>query len=323
MLRKQQNDLEEHYTDTALSCPTIGTFSLSQFENVPKRKLTAHVVNEQMPQIVPLQTPIESVTNQQSDGVIPGLIPFWQQVYFIELELSAALRDVALPSQVTACYDPIDYASNLHLAYMQRFLDGPKPVLFIGMNPGPWGMCQTGVPFGHVPAVRDWMGLRGTVSKPSPELAARPVQGLECTREEQSGKRWWGLYQELCGTPDQFFRSCFVYNLCPLAFFHKTGRNITPSELKGTAKKEIQTIAEQKLATALTVLKPKIVISVGRYTDDRVNALKKQNKLDSAIQTLCMPHPSPRSLNNTNWHEKAKAWLTDHGILPYLSSLET
>ncbi|XP_049285272.1 single-strand selective monofunctional uracil DNA glycosylase [Anopheles funestus] len=314
MLRKKLK-LDEKPLDACDTCAPLGEFSLSQFANVPKARITAHTV------------PTESATtesNKASSEPLParctGAVPYWQQVYHIEQELSAALRKVTLPSDVAACYDPIEYASEIHCAYLQRFLDGPKPILFLGMNPGPWGMCQTGVPFGYVPAVRDWMGLRGTVTKPKPELAARPVEGLACTREEQSGKRWWGLYEELCGTSDGFFRSCFVYNLCPLAFFHQTGRNITPSELKGKAKGEIQSISEQYLAIALTLLKPKIVISVGRYTEDRIKSLTKQNKIDPTIATYCMPHPSPRSLNNTNWPEKAKLWLTEHGILPFLSS---
>lgn len=89
------------------------------------------------------------------------------------------------------------------------------------------------VPFGYIPAVRDWMQLHGNVSKPIPELPSRPVTGLECTRAEQSGQRFWSLFQEICGdSADHFFRNCFVYNYCPLAFFHASGRNITPAELK-------------------------------------------------------------------------------------------
>ncbi|XP_050070556.1 single-strand selective monofunctional uracil DNA glycosylase [Anopheles maculipalpis] len=316
MLRKKLK-LDEKAADTR-----SGEFTLSQFANVPKAKISTNSV----PAETVLQSPKSEFEARKlvEDEVTPNpaMIPYWRQVYLIERELSAALRKVVLPSDVAACYDPIEYASEIHCGYLQRFLDGPKPVLFVGMNPGPWGMCQTGVPFGYVPAVKDWMGLRGSVTKPVPELSARPVEGLACTREEQSGKRWWGLYEELCGTADQFFRSCFVYNLCPLAFFHQTGRNITPSELKGKSKGEIQSISEQYLAKALTLLKPKIVVSVGRYTEDRIKTLTKQNKIDPTIVTYCMPHPSPRSLNNTNWCEKAKIWLTEHGILPYLCASE-
>ncbi|KAL1396764.1 hypothetical protein pipiens_010288 [Culex pipiens pipiens] len=252
--------------------------------------------------------------------VVPAL-PLWHRIYQLELQLCEALKQIPLPAEVAATYDPIQYAAELHLAYMQRFLDRPKAVLFLGMNPGPWGMCQTGVPFGHVPSVRDWMQLRGQVYKPVVELDARPVQGLACTRGEQSGQRWWGLYEQLCGTPENFFRNCFVWNICPLAFFHASGRNITPAELKGPAKTRIQQVCNEYLKTALDLFNPTIVVSVGRYTEDRVKALVKQNLLDpNRMQLSCMPHPSPRSLNNTNWLEKARQWLVDHGVMPYLQS---
>ncbi|XP_055543975.1 single-strand selective monofunctional uracil-DNA glycosylase [Wyeomyia smithii] len=245
--------------------------------------------------------------------------PLWQKVYQLELQLCEALKQVTLPADVAVTYNPIEYAAELHTAYMQKYLDNPKPVLFLGMNPGPWGMCQTGVPFGYVPAVRDWMQLRGQILKPIPELHSRPVDGLSCTRAEQSGQRWWGLYQILCGEPEKFFKNCFVYNICPLAFFHATGRNITPADLKGPSKNRLQEVCVQYLKEALELFHPKIIISVGRYTEDRVKALVKQNFLDpSVFQLKCMPHPSPRSLNNTNWNEKAQVWLTENGLMPYL-----
>lgn len=49
------------------------------------------------------------------------------------------------------------------------------------------------VPFGYIPAVRDWMKLNGLVRKPKNELAARPVTGLLCEKAEQSGQRFWGI----------------------------------------------------------------------------------------------------------------------------------
>lgn len=74
--------------------------------------------------------------------------------------------------------------------------------------------------------------MSGTVHKPGDELKARPVDGLDCKKAEQSGQRFWGLVKEICGDADTFFRNCFVYNLCPLAFFNASGRNITPTEIK-------------------------------------------------------------------------------------------
>ncbi|XP_058812970.1 single-strand selective monofunctional uracil DNA glycosylase [Topomyia yanbarensis] len=290
-------------------------FSLAQFNNELKPKLES--LNVTAPNDVSLsgagcKAQPSSETDQQ---------PLWQRVYQLELQLCDALKQIPLPASAAVTYDPIEYAVELHLAYMQRYLDGPKPVLFLGMNPGPWGMCQTGVPFGYIPAVRDWMQLRGQVLKPIPELSVRPVEGLACTRGEQSGQRWWGLYERICGKPENFFRNCFVFNICPLAFFQANGRNITPADLKGTSKTRMQEVCTEYLQSALELFNPSIIISVGRYTEDRVKALVRQNLLDATrVQLKCMPHPSPRSLNNTNWHDKAQQWLEDNGVMPYLKA---
>jgi single-strand selective monofunctional uracil DNA glycosylase len=91
------------------------------------------------------------------------------------------------------------------------------------------------VPFGHVPTVKNWLKIKGNVTRPDDEISSRPIEGLDCKQEEPSGKRFWGVIQELCGEPDNFFQHCFVHNICPLAFLGSTGRNITPPEIKVTS----------------------------------------------------------------------------------------
>ena len=47
------------------------------------------------------------------------------------------------------------------------------------MNPGPFGMVQTGVPFGEVEAVRSWLrAAMARSSKPAHEHPKRPIEGL-------------------------------------------------------------------------------------------------------------------------------------------------
>ncbi|XP_059610607.1 single-strand selective monofunctional uracil DNA glycosylase [Phlebotomus argentipes] len=245
-------------------------------------------------------------------------IPLWKKLYDIEIRMNAQLRGLKFGGPVAAVYNPVEYASELHCAYMRKFLTGQKHVLFVGMNPGPWGMCQTGVPFGYIPAIRDWMKLEGNVQKPEGELAVRPVDGLKCTRAEQSGQRFWGLLESLCGPPENFFENCFVYNLCPLAFFKSSGANVTPAELKGEEKRKLQEICNNRLAEAINLLEPRVIVSIGRYVEDRVKELFKQNAIDHSIGHKCLPHPSPRSVNNTNWGEKARKWLIENDVDRFL-----
>lgn len=179
-------------------------------------------------------------------------LEFWEKIWRLEQELADELMKINFKSDknIAAVYNPLDYAADVHKNYMRKYLKKAPAVLFLGMNPGLFGMCQTAVsaspstltlilifgllqvPFGDVKKVRDWMKLEGEIRKPANEIASRPIEGFNCKREEQSGKRFWGVLQELCVEPENFFEHCFVYNICPFAFLTSSGSNITPPEIK-------------------------------------------------------------------------------------------
>ena len=62
-----------------------------------------------------------------------------------EYKLSQELLTLQYGSSVTHLYNPIEYAKVTHIRYLQSFLSSQKPLMLMGMNPGPWGMGQTGV----------------------------------------------------------------------------------------------------------------------------------------------------------------------------------
>lgn len=150
----------------------------------------------------------------------------------IEQELCTKLQDVTFPSLVQYIYNPLEYASETHAMYVHKYCTGEKKILFVGMNPGPWGMSQTGVPFGEINMVRNWLEIFGPVGSPLEEHPDRKITGFQCTRSEISGLRLWGLFRDLCGSPENFFRYAYMHNYCPLAFMDARARNITPAELK-------------------------------------------------------------------------------------------
>lgn len=162
------------------------------------------------------------------------------------------------------------------------------------------------------------MKIDGSVQKPENELPNRPITGLNCTKSEQSGLRFWKLFEKICGEPETFFENCFVINFCNLAFFQSTGRNITPAELKGEEKRLLQEVSNEGLIKTIELIKPEIIISIGNYIDDRVKSLLKRKLISVSIQLKCILHPSPRSLNNNNWNEKAEKWLIENDIIRYL-----
>lgn len=115
--------------------------------------------------------------------------------------LSTNLERIRFGAPVTHVYNPLQHAGRGFRRYLRRFGDSPKRVVFLGMNPGPYGMTQTGVPFGEVERVRDWMGIEERIDRPLNEHPKRRIDGFACTRSEVSGARVWGAIAEHWGDP--------------------------------------------------------------------------------------------------------------------------
>jgi single-strand selective monofunctional uracil DNA glycosylase len=199
---------------------------------------------------------------------------------------------------VTHIYNPLTYAWAPHEAYLRKFARGPKRIVFLGMNPGPFGMVQTGVPFGEVCAVREWLKLEAEVGRPPREHPRRPVLGFACSRSEVSGRRLWGLFAERFGTAERFFAEHLVMNYCPLAFLESSGRNHTPDQLPASEKAALFAACDEHLRAVVEVLRPEWLVGVGDF------ALKRaaQVFLDGTPKLGRILHPSPASpAANRGW----------------------
>ena len=135
----------------------------------------------------------------------------------IARELALALDELSFDLPVAYVYNPLVYARRGFEHYVERYARRGAEVLLVGMNPGPFGMAQTGVPFGDVSMVRDWLAIEERVERPAHEHPRRPVEGFSCQRSEVSGTRLWGWARDRFGSPERFFERFFVGNWCPLA----------------------------------------------------------------------------------------------------------
>ncbi len=198
-------------------------------------------------------------------------------------------------------YEPLAYAWPIASSYLHQYGAGEKRVLLLGMNPGPFGMGQTGVPFGEVSFVRDWMKLEGRVTRPRPEHPKRPITGLSCARSEVSGRRLWGLFAKAHPSAQTFFDQAFVMNYCPLLFLGETGANLTPDKLPKPARVRLEKICDEHLREAIAALRPDLVIGVGGYAAGKIASLELQGP-----RTGVIPHPSPASPSaNKDWDGQA------------------
>jgi len=229
----------------------------------------------------------------------------------IARELTEEVDRLTFAPPVTHVYNPLDYAWEAHAQYLVRYGKAPKEVLFLGMNPGPWGMVQTGVPFGEVNAVRDWFGIDAKVGRPEHEHPKRPVRGLACTRSEVSGARLWGWARDLFATPERFFEHFFIANYCPLAFMESTGRNRTPDKLPVSEREPLFEACDRALRKTVEHLRPDLVVGVGAFTEGR--ARSALGEVGVGIGRIL--HPSPASpAANRGWSERATHQLRELGV---------
>ena len=227
------------------------------------------------------------------------------------LQAAADLRDAVATLRFSApvhyVYNPLDYAWDAHALYVKKFAATPKRILFLGMNPGPFGMAQIGVPFGEVAAARDWMGLHAAVRRPVPEHPKRPVLGFDCPRSEVSGRRLWGLCAARFGTAEKFFQKHYVVNYCPLAFLAESGANLTPDKLPPRELAPLHAACDQHLRRVVEVLQPAWLIGIGGFAMKRAAVTAEHFP---ALRTAQILHPSPASpAANRDWAGQVTAQL--------------
>jgi len=230
------------------------------------------------------------------------------------LGLRDELRELHFATPVSHVYRPLDYAWAPHEDYLRRYGTGQKKVVFLGMNPGPFGMAQTGVPFGEVSFVRDWMGIDCMVGKPECEHPKRPIEGFNCTRSEVSGRRLWGLFAERFGLASTFFDEHFVVNYCPLVFMSDTGTNITPDKLPTLEKKPMEQACDLHLGKVLDALQPDWAIGVGEFAKERLTRARDACGARH-LKVGRILHPSPASpAANRGWGVAATRQLVEQGV---------
>jgi single-strand selective monofunctional uracil DNA glycosylase len=232
------------------------------------------------------------------------------------LQHAATLRDAVdrlrFGEPVACTYNPLRYAWAPHAAYLSRYGAAPKRVVFLGMNPGPFGMAQTGVPFGEVAAVRDWLRIQEPVTQPSPGHPKRPVTGFACARSEVSGRRLWGLFAVRFGRPEAFFAEHFVLNYCPLVWMGASGANLTPDKLSAAERAAVEAPCRAHLRAVLETLRPAHLVGVGGYAAQKLAEVSTPADPWRITQIL---HPSPASpAANKDWAGDVTRTLVGAGV---------
>jgi len=236
-----------------------------------------------------------------------------ERVCVVARSLSRSVGSLRFSAPVRYVYNPLVYARRPHEIYLRRYAAARKRVIFLGMNPGPYGMAQTGVPFGAVEPVRSWLEIEAPVSRPPREHPKRPVQGLACPRNEVSGARLWGAIALRFGTPERFFRRHFVANLCPLLFLEASGRNRTPDKLREGEREPLLDACRRHLRRLVDLLGPEWVVGVGVFAADQAREALR----GTSVRIARILHPSPANPRaGADWGLRAARELAEQGVCP-------
>lgn len=232
------------------------------------------------------------------------------------MPIARRLRDATarlrFAAPVAFVYRPLDYAWTPHRRYLDRWARPGIDCLFVGMNPGPFGMVQTGVPFGEISAVRDYLGVDGPVARPTAEHPKRPIQGFRCTRSEVSGRRFWGWARSRHPDPEAFFTRHFVWNWCPLAFLSASGANVTPDKLPIGERSALTQVCDGALREVVSALRPSIVVGLGAFA---AACARRALECDD-VRVGTALHPSPASpAANRGWEQAFEGQLRALGLV--------
>jgi single-strand selective monofunctional uracil DNA glycosylase len=224
--------------------------------------------------------------------------------------LAHRLNALSFHGTVAYTYNPLVYAWQPLEKYLNQWACHQRRVLLLGMNPGPFGMAQTGVPFGDVSYARDWLRTQAPVQRPAVEHPARPVVGYALKRSEGSGKRLWGWAEARFGTPERFFEQFVVLNYCPLLFLDEGGRNVTPDKLLASERAALETACDESLAAMVALLAPDKIFGIGGYAAQSARRALGDGHLVGQIL-----HPSPANpAANRDWTGTVERQLRDAGI---------
>ena len=242
--------------------------------------------------------------------------------------ISAQLKDAALRlseacnrgknrilkhKSVAHVTNPLDYAWEFHEQFIDKWSEFGARTLLLGMNPGPYGMAQTGVPFGATAMARDILQIEERNVKTPPDAhPKRPVEGLSMERQEVSGTRFWSMLSDHYGSTEAIFSNIFVVNHCPLLILGETGRNVTPVDLPKSTIEPVLKACDRHLKSIVEIMGIETVIGVGNYAKKRAQSVLTDVHIDA------MWHPSPASpLANRNggadWRVNAISKIPKHG----------
>jgi len=229
--------------------------------------------------------------------------------------------------------DPTRYCRSAWAAYLQMAAR-LGCVLVVGMNPGPHGMAQTGVPFTD-PWIVDELDLQAPrADVPPADIPAvgswrhrsHRARGVLGSKREESAKRLWPLLREICApyaavgpSADKIAeatrRVCnevLLVNALPICWLDPAGKNVSAEQVEKRAPAQVREglrdLVNEWLQAVADILRPAAVIGVGRWAREFVTDLDVDHFVEIPFRDG-IKHPSPSAGSEAAWRAEAEPIL--------------
>jgi len=224
-------------------------------------------------------------------------------------ELSKQMDELTFSLPVKYVYNPLSYSFLTYLQYLNR-INFNDVNIYIGINPGPYGMSQTGIPFGDYYFVKNFLNIKKEKLLNLPLTHhKKPIYGFDINKREASGKRLWAFFQDIYKDQEIFFKNNIILNYCPLCFLNEEGNNITPDKLIKEERNILYKICDDYLNKSINLFKFKSVIGIGNFAYNRAKIL--------GYNALKIGHPSPLNIKGSGgrWELDTKEILKKNNLI--------
>ena len=186
-----------------------------------------------------------------------GLLALWES----HAHAWEALRPRLARATGLRVWNPQLYGLPLYRRFAAEHLPHARGgIVAFGLNPGKYGMAQTGIPFTDVTRA-----ARVGIAIEPPGLAPASLRPfLKSYRVERSSASVYGLLDEAWGSPREGWRALWAVAPCGLLFLEKDGENVTPADARLARRDDVRELRLRVIRESIAAAKPRGVLLLGQ-----------------------------------------------------------
>ena len=210
-----------------------------------------------------------------------SLLSLWEEHALAWEELRSRLaRTTGL-----GVWNPQLYGLPLYRRFATEHLPTSRgAIVALGLNPGKYGMSQTGIPFTDVTRA-----ARVGIAIEPPGLAPASLRPfLKSYRVERSSASVYNLLDALWGGPAEGWRRLWAVAPCGLLFLEPDGTNVTPADARLARRDDVRELRLRVIRESVEAARPRGVLLLGQ------DVARVAADALGDVETLVVDHPVAR-----------------------------